>query len=333
MEIPLLRYQSLALDQIQCSISFPLAFSDSKFFKQRSLFSGYGFSVDGSKWRNPFSQIRCSSVEQQLKPRPKPIPAKFEVDEPKATPLEEEEEIQIAIPSSGICSQIEKLVLYKRYREALEMFEFLESKGGYEVGSSTYDALVSACIGLKSIRGVKRVFSYMISNGFELDQYMRNRVLLMHVRCGMMIDARNLFEEMPERNLVSWNTIIGGLVDSGEFMEAFQLFLDMWEEFSDGESRIFATMIRASAGLGLIFAGRQFHSCCVKMGVVADIFVSCALIDMYSKCGNIEDAHCVFDELPKKTTVGWNTIIAGYALHGDNEEPLIMYRWTILQFP
>lgn len=325
MEIPLLRYQSLALDQIQCSISFPLAFSDSKFFKQRSLFSGYGFSVDGSKWRNPFSQIRCSSVEQQLKPRPKPIPAKIEVDEPKATPLEEEEKTQIAIPSSGICSQIEKLVLYKRYREALEMFEFLESKGGYEVGSSTYDALVSACIGLKSIRGVKRVFSYMISNGFEFDQYMKNRVLLMHVRCGMMIDARNLFEEMPERNLVSWNTIIGGLVDSGEFMEAFQLFLEMWEEFSDGESRIFATMIRASAGLGLIFAGRQFHSCCVKMGVAVDIFVSCALIDMYSKCGNIEDAHCVFDELPKKTTVGWNTIIAGYALHGYSEEALSMY--------
>ncbi|KAL6143485.1 hypothetical protein ACLB2K_054180 [Fragaria x ananassa] len=284
MEIPLLRYQTLSLDQIQRSISFPLSFSDSKFPKQRSLFSGCSFYLNRPKWKNPFSRIRCCSyVEQQLKPRPRPIPAKFEVEEIKAPPLAQEE-AQIAIPSSGICSQIEKLVLYKRYREALEMFEFLESKGGYEVGGSTYDALVSACISLRSIRGVKRVFGYMISNGFELDQYMRNRVLLMHVKCGMMIDARQLFGEMPERNSVSWNTIIGGLVDCGEFVEAFGLFLDMWEEICDGESRVFATMIRAAA-----------------------------------------DAHCVFDEMPKKTTVGWNTIIAGYALHGYSDEALSMY--------
>ncbi|XP_021804297.1 pentatricopeptide repeat-containing protein At5g50390, chloroplastic-like, partial [Prunus avium] len=254
--------------------------------------------------------------------RPKPIPSKIEVDEPKATPLED---THVVKRNSGLCSQIEKSVLYKRYREAFELFEILEFEGGYELASSTYDALVSACISLKSIRGVKRVTNYMISNGFEPDQYMRNRVLLMHVKCGMMIDARRLFEEMPERNLVSWNTIIGGLVDSGDFMDAFQLFLVMWQEFSDGGSRTFATMIRASAGLGLVFAGRQFHSCCLKMGLGADIFISCALIDMYSKCGNIEDAQCVFDEMPRKTTVGWNSIIAGYALHGYSEEALSMY--------
>ncbi|CAL9014423.1 unnamed protein product [Prunus brigantina] len=324
MEIPLLRYQNLALDQIQSASTFHLSFSDPKFFGHRSLslFSGYCFPLNIRKWRNRLPHIRCSSVEQELKPRPKPIPSKIEVDEPKATPLED---THVVKRNSGLCSQIEKSVLYKRYREAFELFEILEFEGGYELASSTYDALVSACISLKSIRGVKRVTNYMISNGFEPDQYMRNRVLLMHVKCGMMIDARRLFEEMPERNLVSWNTIIGGLVDSGDFMDAFQLFLVMWQEFSDGGSRTFATMIRASAGLGLIFAGRQFHSCCLKMGLGADIFVSCALIDMYSKCGNIEDAQCVFDEMPRKTTVGWNSIIAGYALHGYSEEALSLY--------
>ncbi|KAL7596560.1 hypothetical protein Lser_V15G28184 [Lactuca serriola] len=66
--------------------------------------------------------------------------------------------------------------------------------------------------------------------------------------------------------------------------------------------------------------GQQLHACSIKMGVSQDIFVSCALIDMYNKCGSIEDAQCVFDEMPEKTTVGWNTIIAGYALHGYSEE-------------
>ncbi|XWS37119.1 hypothetical protein CRYUN_Cryun19dG0016100 [Craigia yunnanensis] len=130
---------------------------------------------------------------------------------------------------------------------------------------------------------------------------------------------------MPERNLVSWNTIISGLVDFGDYSEAFRLFLIMWEEFSDCGSRTFATMIRAAAGLELASVGRQLHSGVVKMGVEEDIFVSCALIDMYSKCGSIEDAQWVFYDMPEKTTVGWNSIIAGYALHGYSEEALSMF--------
>ncbi|XP_050271589.1 pentatricopeptide repeat-containing protein At5g50390, chloroplastic-like [Quercus robur] len=324
MEIPLLRYHSVSLDQISNTRGKSLLH-----FKQHNslLFSGYCFSFSKRKWRNPFDRIRCCSPEQGLQPpwglKPKPKPSKMDAVERKGAVLEEPQ--MRKQPSSGICSQIEKLVFNKRYREALELFEILEFEGGFELESSTYDALISACIGLNSIRGVKRVSSFMSSNGFELDLYMRNRVLLMHVKCGMMTDARRLFVEMPEKNLVSWNTIIGGLVDSGNYDEAFQLFFITWEESSDGGSRIFSTMIRASAGQGLIFAGRQFHTCALKMGVADDIFVTCALIDMYSKCGSIEDAQCVFDEMPEKTTVGWNSIIAGYALHGYSEEALRMF--------
>ncbi|OVA11657.1 Pentatricopeptide repeat [Macleaya cordata] len=226
---------------------------------------------------------------------------------------------------SRLISKIEKLVFYKRYEEALELFEILECEGDYDVGSTTYDALVDACIGLKSIRGVKRVFNYMNESRLEWDQYLRNRALLMHVKCGMMIDARRMFDEMPERNLVSWNTIILGLVDSGEYKEAFQLFLLMWREFSDAGSRTFTMMIKASTGLGLACVGSQLHSCVMKLGIDGDIFVSCALIDMYSKCGSIEDARSVFYGMPEKTVVGWNTIIAGYALNGYSEEALSMY--------
>lgn len=321
MEIPLFRYQSLALDQIQTNNnwSFPFWFSNHKYVKQRILFSGYSFTFNNTKWKYKFWKISCcSSLDQGLKPRPKPKPMKVEIDVSKRSNFGKR-------PSVGLCSQIEKLVLFGRYREALDLFEIFEIEGGFDVEISTYDALVNACIGLRSVRGAKRVFSYMVNNGFEFDQYMRNRVLLMHVKCGMMIDALRLFDEMPGKNLVSWNTIISGLVDMGEFMEAFRLFLIMWEEFSDAGSFTFAAMIRASAGLDFISIGQQLHACIFKMGFGDDIFVSCALIDMYSKCGSIEDARFVFEEMPEKTIVGWNTIIAGYALHGYSEEALDMY--------
>ncbi|XWS51408.1 hypothetical protein CRYUN_Cryun12cG0173800 [Craigia yunnanensis] len=319
MEIPLARYKCISLDQIQTSCSFPS--SSLKVFRTKPLFSGYSFRFNRRKWSNPFDKIKCFSLEQGLQPR-RPKPKPYRDTNPE---LKETGETQVKKPSVGICSQIEKLALCNRFREALELFEILELEGGFDVGLITYDALVSACIGLGSVRAVKRVLNYMINNGFEPDQYMSNRVLLMHVKCGMMIDARNLFDEMPQRNLVSWNTIIAGLVDFGDYLEAFRLFLIMWEEFSDCGSRTFSTMVRAAAGLELISVGRQLHSCVVKMDVEHDIFVSCALIDMYSKCGSIEDAQWVFDDMPEKTTVGWNSIIAGYALHGYSEEALSMF--------
>ncbi|KAK7295376.1 hypothetical protein RJT34_18283 [Clitoria ternatea] len=284
------------------------------------FFSECCFASKVKTCSNPFSQTCCSSMEQRLKPKPKKI------DHVKRqVPVLGETQIR-QFSSFGICNQIEKLVLYNRHREAMDLFEILELEyDGFDVGGSTYDALVSACIGLRSIRGVKRVFSYMINSGFEPDLYMMNRVLIMHVKCGLMYDARKLFDEMLERDVISWMTMIGGLVDSGNYSEAFKLFLCMWEEFNDGKSRTFATMVRASAGLGLVDVGRQIHSCALKRGVGDDNFVSCALIDMYSKCGSIEDARCVFDQMPEKTTVGWNSIIASHALHGYSEEALSLY--------
>ncbi|KAL0464104.1 UNVERIFIED_CONTAM: Pentatricopeptide repeat-containing protein, chloroplastic [Sesamum latifolium] len=317
---------ALPLDQVQSSYRFACSLTNPTIFR-RKIPVYEDFSTKKKAFGAPFSQFRCSLLDRGLRPRPTPKTLrKEEKIFKKGTELHvEETQLEKSDISSGISGQIEKLVLCKRYAEALELFEILECEGDFDVKSGTYDALVSACIGLRSIRGVKRVFNHMLNSGVDLDLYMMNRVLLMHVKCRMMIDARQLFEDMPERNLVSWNTIIGGLVDSGDYLDAFRLFLIMWEDNSDVGSRTFATMIRASAGLELISPGQQLHSCALRMGVSHDVFVSCTLIDMYSKCGKIEDARFVFDEMPEKTTVAWNSIIAGYALHGYSEEALSMY--------
>ncbi|CAI9096978.1 OLC1v1033257C1 [Oldenlandia corymbosa var. corymbosa] len=238
--------------------------------------------------------IRCISMEQGLKPRPKhntsPLPKPLE-NEQVVVGKEYRTVVGDVDFSSGICGKIEKMVSHGLFRDALELFEILECKSGESnVGISTYDALIRACIGLKSGRGVKRVMNYMHICGVKPDQYLSNRLLLMHVKCGMMMDALRLFDDLPERNVVSWNTIIGGLLDSGDYHGAFGMFLMMSDEYISPDSRMLAMMIRASAGVGLIAPGRQLHSLVVKMDVEDDIYVSCSLIDMYSKCGSIDDA-------------------------------------------
>uniref|UniRef100_A0A7N0ZQZ9 DYW domain-containing protein n=1 Tax=Kalanchoe fedtschenkoi TaxID=63787 RepID=A0A7N0ZQZ9_KALFE len=326
MDLPLSRFQTISFDRKRKDIcgGLPIPLLDPEVLKGDYFPSGFRLKLNTRKWRRPFAEVSRSLMEQ-LKPRPKPRPSPEVENVNVDAPTVQERYAVRRSSRSGLCCQIEKLVLCNKYQEALDLFDVLEGEQGCEIGSETYDALVNACIGLRSIRGVKRVFGRMIATGFRFDQYMRNRVLLMHVKCGMMLDARKLFDEMPDRNVVSWNTVIGGLVDSGEYMESFQLFLEMWHEFPEADSRLLAVMLRAAAGLGVILVGTQLHSVAVKMNLGRDIFVACALIDMYSKCGSIEDALCVFDEMPEKTTVGWNTIIAGYALHGFAEEALELY--------
>lgn len=319
MELPLSRYQSISVGQFQDRIRSSLPFSsDSK----PSLFTGARFRINGRKLSNPFPQIRCSLLEQKLRPKPQLKSSKFQVGREEKQKFEE---TRVNKRSSRLCDQIEKLVFCRRYREALELFEILEIEGDHQVTNSTYDALVNACIGLRSIRGARKVCNFMTINGFVADQYICNRLLLMHMKCGMLMDARRLFDEMPERNLVTWNTMLGGLVDAGACVEAFQLFLIMWSRSGDADSRTFATMIGAAANLELISPGKQLHSCVVKMGICDDIFVACALVNMYSRGGSIEDARFVFDEMPEKSTVAWNSIIAGYGLHGYSEEALSLY--------
>ncbi|CAN8302482.1 unnamed protein product [Cochlearia groenlandica] len=322
MEIPLSFYRSIRLDETQSNNSRD-SHDVNLNFRRKYLFSGYDFSLRRRRWKNPFAKITCSSLVQGLKPKPrlKPEPIR-EVDDGSKDPVLDDTQMR----KSGvrICSQIEKLVLCNRLREAFELFEVLEIRGSCLVGLSTYDALVEACIRLKSIRCVKRVYGYMMSNGFVPEQYMMNRILFMHVKCGMIIDARKLFDEMSERNLFSYNSIISSYVNFGNYLEALNLFKMMWEEFSDCEAHTFAVIMRASAGFGSVFVGKQLHVCALKLGLVGNTFVSCGLIDMYSKCGDVEDARCVFDYMPEKTTVAWNNIVAGYALHGLGEEAMCL---------
>ncbi|EPS62684.1 hypothetical protein M569_12105, partial [Genlisea aurea] len=285
------------------------------------------FSLRKRRSRALLSLCRCSAVEQGLKPRPMP----------KRPTVEEESDFGInfeEIPSkssnseAGICRHIENLVVCRRYKEALELFEILEHDRYADIQIDTYDALITACIESGSIRGVKRLTNRALKSGIDFNVYMMNRLLSMHVMCGMMIDARQLFDEMPERNLYSWTIMIGGLVEFGDFVDAFRVFSLMLEEkvVCIGSRTVAVMMIKASSSLSLISPGEQLHAFAFKMGFGDDdVFVLCSLIDMYSKCGNLRNARLVFDAMPEKTTVGWNSIIAGYALHGFSEEALSMY--------
>eukprot|EP01018_Ginkgo_biloba_P009791 Gb_07727 [translate_table: standard] len=142
---------------------------------------------------------------------------------------------------------------------------------------------------------------------------------------GLLDDAMKLFEEMPERNVVSWNAMIAGYARNGLVDEAVKLLRQMQLTRVKPNSVTFASVLPACANFAALQQGKEAHDDVIRSGFQSDIIVGNALVDMYAKCGSIEDAWDVFDKMPRRDVVSWTTMIAGYAMHGRGKEALQLF--------
>ncbi|KAG2576606.1 pentatricopeptide repeat-containing protein At5g50390, chloroplastic-like [Panicum virgatum] len=269
------------------------------------------------------STSSSSSSAEPLKPRPR-LPPQRSAPRPRPGPAR--------LPA--LCAAIERHAAAGRHAEALDAFRLARAAGPFTpLPPTTYHALISAAAALREPGAAAAVAWHMESSGAETDVFTHNCVLGMYLSCGMLGEARRVFEGMPERNGVTWGIMMGGLVDRGRPRAALALFREMWAEAGGGEAqpRAVVVAIRAATVSGSLRAGRQLHSCVVKMGLCDDgesgRYLSCALLDMYSKCGRVDLARRVFDAMMpyQRTIVVWNSMLAGYVLHGCSEEALELY--------
>jgi pentatricopeptide repeat protein len=142
---------------------------------------------------------------------------------------------------------------------------------------------------------------------------------------GKLEVARDLFDIMPERNLGSWNSMIAGYAQNGHWEESLELFFEMQKANVKADPATFASILSACASLEALEQGKCVHGYTIESGFVSDVSVGNALTTMYAKCGCIEDAKSVFDNISKKNSVSCNAMIAAYAQHGYGNEALQLF--------
>ncbi|GAV62677.1 PPR domain-containing protein/PPR_1 domain-containing protein/PPR_2 domain-containing protein/PPR_3 domain-containing protein [Cephalotus follicularis] len=135
-------------------------------------------------------------------------------------------------------------------------------------------------------------------------------------------DALQLFRGMPERNVVSWNAMIGGFSQTGHNEEAVNLFIEMLRQGLVPNQSTFPCAVSAVANIAALGMGKSFHACAVKFLGELGPFVGNSLISFYAKCGSMEDGLLVFKKLPVRNIVSWNAVICGYAQNGRGEEAI-----------
>ncbi|KAF2290036.1 hypothetical protein GH714_042466 [Hevea brasiliensis] len=142
----------------------------------------------------------------------------------------------------------------------------------------------------------------------------------MYAKCGEIKDARKVFDQMPERNVVSWSGMIYGYAQFGEDEEALRLFKEALLEDLDVNDFTFSSVIRVCGNSTLLELGRQMHGLCFKTSYDSSSFVGSSLISLYSRCGVIEAASRVFDEVPIKNLGMWNAMLISSAQHAHTEK-------------
>ena len=190
--------------------------------------------------------------------------------------------------------------------------------------TNSYLSLLQVCTDKKALEEGRRVYSHMVLTGSEKNTFLMANVVSMFLKCGSLEEARQVFDGMPERNLRLWTTMIGGYSRQGHYREALVLFNQMQRAVIYLDSFVFPCILRACAGILDLRTGKEIHGCIIRNGF-SSVFVDSALLDMYAKCGNINGAHHVFDQMPERDLISWNALIAGYAQSGRSDEAMKLF--------
>lgn len=215
----------------------------------------------------------------------------------------------------GNTDQPEKAIdLYKRMREI-----------GQFADCFTFSILFKVSEKFGSDVLGKQIHGSALRHGLESQVHVRNTMVHMYGRFGKLGSAVQVFDEMPERDLVSWNTLIGCHVHGGKCEEALRLFSRMLKAGVRPNDATLLAAISACSDTSALELGRRVHSLANVVGVGNQVPISNLLVHMYAQCGEIDKAYEMFRRMRSKTLVSWNTVILAFAMHGRESDALALF--------
>ncbi|KAH7438510.1 hypothetical protein KP509_04G018200 [Ceratopteris richardii] len=200
--------------------------------------------------------------------------------------------------------------------EGFECFQQMKQQG-VEPNEFTLVSILKACSDLSMLEEGRQIHVALIECGFEQDTFVSNAIIDLYVHCNQFEDACNVFNKLFKRDVVSWSTLMGGSIEHERGEMALQLYSEMLLDGVEPSMITFVTLLRACSSIAALDHGRHLHAQIVLYGLSVDVYISSALIDMYSRCSCLEDSHMVFHRLSKYDTGIWSAMITAYAQHSD----------------
>lgn len=185
---------------------------------------------------------------------------------------------------------------------------------GYRIYPSIVASLISTYACLHDNHITQKVVDWVLCSDFDL--FSMNCVIESTVKTGQCDVAKKVFDKMPQRDVVSWNSMIGGYVKNSRFDESIRLFKKMISSEIEPDGFTFASMITGCARLGALSYAQWIHNLVIEKRIELNYILVSALIDMYANCGRINVAREIFESARRDDVSVWNAMINGLANHG-----------------
>ncbi|XP_071703275.1 pentatricopeptide repeat-containing protein At4g21300-like [Rutidosis leptorrhynchoides] len=189
----------------------------------------------------------------------------------------------------------------------------------------TLSSSLPACAGLSALKLGKELHGQILKNGFEGRCHVGTAVTDMYAKCGRLDLAHQVFDKMPEKDSVCWNSMITSCCQNGQPEKAVDFFREMGAKGCKYDSVSISAALSAFSNLSLLGHGKAIHGFMIRGALKTDLYAESALLDMYAKCGKLESAINVFNLMKEKSEVSWNSIISAYGNHGRYHECLSLF--------
>lgn len=246
----------------------------------------------------------------------------------KCGPIDQARKVFDLMPERSVVSWNTILGAYTkngRDQEALSLFVSMHREGKTPFTEFTVSSVLCACAAKCDVFECRQLHCFAVKTAMDSNVFVGTALLDVYAKCGLLRDASRLFELMPERNDVTWSSMVAGFVQNQLYEEALMLFREAQVIGLEQNQFTISSVICACANLAALIEGKQVHAVLCKTGFVSNLFVSSSLIDMYSKCGSVSDAYNVFSGIEEKNVVMWNAMISGFARHALSMEAMILF--------
>ncbi|KAM0061324.1 putative tetratricopeptide-like helical domain superfamily, DYW domain-containing protein [Helianthus debilis subsp. tardiflorus] len=205
-----------------------------------------------------------------------------------------------------------------RFTEALDVFRKLLEMN-LRPDSFTLVRILSACSRLGDLRTAEWVDSCVTGLGMGKNIFVGTAFVDTYAKCGSMTKALATFDQMREKDAVTWGAMIQGYVSNGEPKEALDMFYRMKNDNIKPDCYTIVGVLSACSSLGALELGEWARTLVDKNEFLYNPIVGTSLIDMYAKCGKMGSAWRVFKEMKEKDLIVWNAVITGLGMTGQTK--------------
>ncbi|KAI5074007.1 hypothetical protein GOP47_0012020 [Adiantum capillus-veneris] len=245
----------------------------------------------------------------------------------KCGALIEAEDVFKKLPEKTVVAWTALLIGYAEHgfnEKALSCLDQMQCKGLCQ-DAMTYIGGLKAVINYNDQARGHDVHLQIVTDGFELDLFVGNSLIDFYAQAGLFLEALDVLEELPSRDVISWNALIAGFIEHEAADEALMCLQHMEQDCVSPDDVSLMCSLRACSLIGNTIRGQELHAEIVKKGYDSDLFVGNTLVDMLAKCGLLVEACHSFDRLPVRDVASWTARIDGFCENGFGADALEIF--------